>query len=113
MGRTDFLGPVTPAFMITSRSGREQNCADGVVRPDGLVMGTYIHGIFDNDEYRRALVDRLRTRKGLAALNTVQDTLARKQESYNRLAEVVKSSLDMDLVYRIMGVETCIQDCRH
>jgi adenosylcobyric acid synthase len=105
MGRTEFLSPVTPAFTINSRSGCTENRADGVVRPDGLVMGTYIHGIFDNDEYRRAVLDSLRTRKGLAPLKTVQDTQARKQESYNRLAEVVKNSLDMDLVYRIMGVE--------
>ncbi|KYZ76719.1 cobalamin biosynthesis protein CobQ [Anaerosporomusa subterranea] len=105
MGRTEFLGPVIPAFTITSRSGSVHNCADGVVRSDGLVMGTYIHGIFDNDEYRRTVIDNLRTRKGLAPLKTVQDTQARKQESYNRLAETVKNSLDMGLVHRIMGVE--------
>lgn len=105
MGRTEFVGPVTPAFTITSRSGSNQNRADGVVRPDGLVMGTYIHGIFDNDEYRRLLIDRLRVQKGLLPLQTIQDTQARKQASYNRLAEAVKNSLNMDLVREIMGAE--------
>lgn len=105
MGRTDFLGPVAAAFTITSRSGKPLQAADGVVRPDGLVMGTYIHGIFDNDEYRRAVLDRLRLRKGLPPLKTVQDTQARKQESYDRLAAVVRNSLNMNVIYRIMGVE--------
>ncbi|MCX7780600.1 MAG: cobyric acid synthase, partial [Negativicutes bacterium] len=60
MGRTEFLAPTRNAFTITSRSGEKMQVADGVVREDGLVMGTYIHGIFDNDEYRRAVLDALR-----------------------------------------------------
>lgn len=105
MGRTDFVGEVTPAFTITSRSGNALSATDGVVRPDGLVMGTYIHGIFDNDEYRRRLIDRLRVRKGLLPLQTLQDTQARKQASYNRLAETVQNSLNMALVRQIMGFD--------
>lgn len=102
MGRTEFLDTVNPAFAIYRHDS--EPCADGVVRPDGLVMGTYIHGIFDNDRYRRGLLNSLRLRKGLLPLETVQDTQTRKQESYNRLADTVRNSLDMDLIYRIMGV---------
>ena len=29
------------------------------------VMGTYIHGVFDNDEFRRFIINQLRLRKGL------------------------------------------------
>lgn len=104
MGRTEFTGPVQPAFTITSRSGQPCYHDDGVVRPDGLVMGTYIHGIFDNDKYRRAVVNALRVRKGLAPLATVTDIQAKKQANYDRLAEVVRKSLNMELLYRIMGV---------
>jgi adenosylcobyric acid synthase len=104
MGRTEFLLPVEHAFTITSRSGGQCDSCDGVVRSDGLVMGTYIHGIFDNDGYRRAVIDALRVRKGLAPLKTVCDTQARKEASYNRLAAVVRDSLDMELVYRVMGL---------
>ena len=28
-------------------------------------MGTYIHGVFDNDEFRRFIINQLRLRKGL------------------------------------------------
>lgn len=105
MGRTEFLSPLTPAFSISERSGQQQCYNDGAVRADGLVMGTYIHGIFDNDEYRRNLIDMLRIRKDLMPLKKVKDTHASKQESYNRLANVVKNSLDMNLLYQIMGVE--------
>jgi len=103
MGRTEFLKPVQHAFTITSRSGQAINYADGVVRDDGLVMGTYIHGIFDNDGYRRAVLDTIRLRKGLLPIREVSDNYARKQASYDRLAETVRKNLNMQLVYSIMG----------
>jgi len=103
MGRTEFLSEVDHAFMISSRSGQATQDADGVVRSDGLVMGTYIHGIFDNDRYRRSLLNALRVAKGLEPITEINDTYTRKQYSYNRLADTVRSSLNMDLLYKIVG----------
>lgn len=106
MGRTQFLSPVDPAFSIITRSGEQVNMPDGAVSADGLVMGTYMHGIFDNDAYRRAVLDALRVRKGLAPLGVVKDTQALKNAAYDRLAEVVRQNMNMDLVYRIMNEAT-------
>jgi len=103
MGRTEFSGPVVPAFTVTSRSGVAVREDDGAVRADGLVMGTYIHGIFDNDVFRRAMVNALRSRKGLPPLAAAGDARRRKEEAYDRLAAAVRANLDLDLVYRIMG----------
>lgn len=105
MGRSEFLTPADPAFTITSRSGKDLRHTDGAVRADGLVMGTYIHGIFDNDAFRRALLNALRSRKGLPPLAVTGDNRRRKQEAYDRLAATVRASLDIDLIYRIMGVK--------
>ncbi|SDE84814.1 cobyric acid synthase [Sporomusa acidovorans] len=103
MGCTQFLSPVDPAFTIDTRSGKQVQMPDGAVTADGLVMGTYMHGIFDNDAYRRAVLDALRVRKGLAPLGVIVDTQALKDAAYNRLADVVRRSMDIDLVYRIMN----------
>ncbi|AIF51758.1 cobyric acid synthase [Pelosinus sp. UFO1] len=105
MGQTEFLQTAEHAFTITSRSNQLSDSADGVVRSDGLVMGTYIHGIFDNDVYRRSILNALRVRKGLAPIETVNDTHTRKENSYNRLAETVRNSLNMDLLYTILGAK--------
>lgn len=102
MGRTEFLSPVQHAFTITSRSGEETSSVDGVVRGDGRVMGTYIHGIFDNDVYRRSLLNALRVAKGLEPIVEINDTYTRKQNSYNRLADTVRNSLNMELVYQML-----------
>lgn len=104
MGETEFIGDVQHAFSIKARSGQAVEVDDGVVSPNGLIMGTYLHGIFDNDRYRRALLNALRQRKQLAPINHIGCTAARKQASYNRLANVVRDSLDIKKVYEIMGM---------
>ena len=106
MGRTEFIGPVSPAFKIVQRSGEIVAFDDGFVSPDGLVMGTYIHGIFENDGYRRSLLDALRQRKGLPVLaGEVVSYLERKEAAYDRLAELVRENLDMEHVRRVMGLK--------
>ncbi|HWR28532.1 MAG TPA: cobyric acid synthase [Negativicutes bacterium] len=106
MGRTEFVGPVFPAFSILQRSGQPVAFDDGFVSADGLVMGTYIHGIFENDGYRRSLLDALRVRKGLPPLaGEVVSYLDRKEAAYNKLADLVRANLDMEHVRRVMGLE--------
>jgi adenosylcobyric acid synthase len=79
---------------------------DGCVSADGLVMGTYIHGIFENDGYRRSLLDALRQRKGLPVLaGEAVSYLERKEAAYNRLADIVRANLDMEHVRRVMGLK--------
>ncbi len=102
MGRTEFLAPVEHAFTIVTRSNQAFNSEDGVVSSNGQIMGTYIHGIFDNDEYRRNLLNGLRKNKGLAPIEIINDTYTRKENSYNRLADTVRKSLNMDLIYTLM-----------
>lgn len=61
------------------------NRPDGALSPDGKVMGTYLHGLFGNDAYRRALLstfgiegDRLSYREGV---DRALDELAAELES--------------------------------
>lgn len=86
-----------PAFCLAD--GR----MDGRIREDGLVFGTYLHGIFDNEAWTERLLSNLAERKGLTLEPTGQSRDAYRQEQYDRLAELVQKSLDMDAVRRIMG----------
>ncbi|MCY3024072.1 MAG: cobyric acid synthase [Planctomycetota bacterium] len=82
---------------------REDGEIIGSGSADGLVWGTYLHGIFDADEFRRWFVDRLRVRKRLPPLGKV---CARYdlEPAFERLADIVRRSLRMDRVYRLMGL---------
>ncbi|HEY3320000.1 MAG TPA: cobyric acid synthase [Planctomycetota bacterium] len=82
---------------------REDGEIIGASSDDGRVWGTYLHGVFDADEFRRWFVDRLRTRKQLPALGKV---CARYdlEPAFDRLAEVVRRSVKLDEIYRLMGL---------
>ena len=68
---------------------------------DGNVMGTYLHGIFDNDDFREKILNRIKAKKHLAA-GAVQDYAAFKESQYDLLAAAVKQAVDMDAIMRII-----------
>jgi cobyric acid synthase len=78
-------------------------------RPDGTpigwgcerVWGTYLHGVFDADAFRRSFLDELRKRKGLEPLGAVQVAYD-LEAALDRLADVVRQNLDMERVYRLL-----------
>lgn len=69
----------------------------------GRVLGTYLHGVFDSDEFRRWFVDSLRRGKGLPPLSAPQTTYE-LETALDHLASVVRGSLDMDRIYEILGL---------
>jgi adenosylcobyric acid synthase len=106
MGHSTIVGGNLPAFTLTRRSGETVDLPDGAVSADGRVFGTYLHGIFDNDFLRRHIINALRREKGLAPLSPAETMTTReqRQRDYDRLALVVRESLDIDRIYEIMGL---------
>jgi adenosylcobyric acid synthase len=96
-----------PLLRITERGGKEVSIADGAVSEDGRVAGTYLHGIFDNDEFRRQLIKHLMKEKGTAYTDDDArlSSQAFKEQAYDRLADVVQKNLSMASIYRAMGLE--------
>ncbi|NDY55762.1 cobyric acid synthase [Desulfovibrio sulfodismutans] len=81
---------------------REDGQALGHARPDGLAWGSYLHGLFDADGFRRVWLDGLRRRKGLAprTVPTPYDL----EPALSRLADVVEAHLDMQAVAAVLGL---------
>jgi cobyric acid synthase len=67
------------------------------------VWGTYLHGLFDADQFRRWFIDRLRVRAGLHPLGEVQ-THYDIEQALDRLADTVRESVQLEHIYRIMGL---------
>ncbi len=64
-GMTRAVDPISnPAFFSTLPDDEEE----GFVDPTGLIFGTALHGLFENDVFRRRFVNVLRRRKGLRPL---------------------------------------------
>lgn len=72
---------------------------------DGRVWGTYLHGLFESDRFRRAWLNGLREAKGLESLEKTYSAREQKEMEFDRVADAVRSALDMKRVYEIMGLE--------
>ncbi len=96
MGETELHGDAAEAFRIKKRGRLYQDVSDGCVSPDGLVFGTYIHGLFDNGILRKSVLDFLKERKGLKrdSLGVDHDTYRQSQLDY--LAQKVSENIDVD-----------------
>ena len=79
---------------------------DGAVQ--GLVFGTYLHGLFDTADMTDHLAKWLLQRKGLPVTwAPSMDRTAYKEEQYDQLAASVRAALDMPAIYRAM------EECSH
>jgi adenosylcobyric acid synthase len=78
--------------------------SDGCV--SGNVAGSYLHGIFDNSQVTNTIVKILAHHKGISLEGSEDFDLNRYRESqYDLLAEEVRKSVDMDKIYKIIGID--------
>ncbi len=99
------IGIIRP-FRINDRSDATVTAAtayDGAMDNSGRVLGTYVHGLFHNVALRRAILQELARRKGVALPLDPQE--ATIETEFDKLADWVRSSLDMNLIYSITGLD--------
>ncbi len=97
-GAEDVVSP----FLIKTRSEDAVSLKDGCVTSTGHIVGTYIHGILDNDEFRRFMLNALRKKKGLSPVGQSFSYFDHKDAAYNRLANIVEKHLDMKVIMDIL-----------
>jgi len=105
MGTTRFTGSVRQPFSV--RLEREPDgpaYAEGAISADGKVWGTAIHGILHNDGLRRGWLNRIREAKGWEPLPVRLRFGSRREEAFDRLADHVRTHLDMDRIYETIGL---------
>ena len=75
------------------------------VMEHGNIYGSYVHGIFDAPGIADTMIRALCRKKGVddKAIE-VFDPEEYRNRQYDLLAEAVRSSMDMDYIYRIMGI---------
>lgn len=79
-----------------------RNEVDGVTNADGNVMGSYVHGLFDNGTLWRAIRAKVRAAHGLAADTEKPMSMDEYRErEFDRIADIVRASVDIERIYRI------------
>jgi adenosylcobyric acid synthase len=83
---------------ITQRSGETLSVPDGSMRPDGKVWGCYLHGIFDNHDFRRAWLKSLGWGGSAVPIATIETAL-------DNFADVLENALDMGYIDQLVGLK--------
>ena len=91
------------AIQIDAPDG-SADCADGVLNPAGTVVGSYLHGLFHNSGFLRVFLDNLRRYWGVGS--AADSAAVDRDKEYDKLAALVRQSLDIPRVYRIMEGES-------
>ncbi len=103
MGETELGEAVKPFVEIQSRNHHQVSIMDGAITPDGMVMGTYIHGLFDHGVFTRCFLNQLRVKKGLEPLaEDAFDYAGYKSAQFDLLAKGLRESIDVEQLERIM-----------
>lgn len=69
----------------------------------GNIFATYIHGIFDNSEFTNELLNIIRKKKNMPTVENVKSFSEFKEEQYDKLANLLRESLNMEEIYRILS----------
>ena len=77
---------------------------DGAMSPDGKVMGTYVHGIFADNGFRRAFLRDLAAGRGCSGDFGRVDFSARVDAVLDELAAHMATSLDLDAFAEMAGL---------
>ena len=105
MGVTTYTEEPCPLVQIQEETGERRIRYDGARKNN--CYGCYVHGIFDQACVASGFVSALLKEKGYDAGQLERlDWKAYKETQYNKLAEIIRESLDMEYIYQILGKGT-------
>jgi adenosylcobyric acid synthase len=99
IGKTLYLDHAEPFATLTSGE------RDGCISTDRRVLGTYLHGIFDHDAFRHQFLSAARSFCKLASPSALNPWNVQREESLDRLARLVSTSLDMQRIFTWVGLK--------
>jgi adenosylcobyric acid synthase len=99
-GETTTLAGIPPFGEVIQRGDQTVSILDGARSPHKMVWGTYLHDIFTNDDFRQHWLT------ALGWTGFVLSGAAMREAEYDRLAEIVKESVDWPEIKRIIGLAT-------
>ena len=104
MGMTYKREGCKTGVVVTEKLGEKVNYPVGSVNADGSVFGTYLHGIVDNIDFTRTLLNQVRVNKGLEKIESKVSSFEEfKNKEYDRLADYLREHLDIEKIYEIMN----------
>ena len=79
----------------------------GVCNEERTIAGTYLHGIFDSEDFINSFVRGLRTSNDISISEEklIERVNEYKEKEYDRLAKIFEENIDMDKINKILNIE--------
>lgn len=108
-GRLEFVEGIFKELSSLPYEGYEIHMGDTTnnknIVSKGNTYGSYIHGLFDKEDISKVIIKSLLKSKGLSAYDIKTfDINSYKESQYKKLADEVRKSLDIEYIYKMMGV---------
>jgi adenosylcobyric acid synthase len=109
IGDTEYLKGSVP-FAHLSSEGDDPDLPDGCTAISGNAFGTYLHGIFDDDDFRHTFLAAARAFYKLAPPDRLNNWKQRREESLNRLADAVRNALDLPSILDAVDIASSTRE---
>ncbi|HEX2271933.1 MAG TPA: cobyric acid synthase [Pyrinomonadaceae bacterium] len=100
LGTTEYQAGARPLLTIKRSDGTTS--FDGATSTDGRIIGTYLHGFFDDDEFRHSFINAARAALRLNPSAAYVNYRAEREARFDRLAAHVRQSIDLDAILNLL-----------
>ncbi|NLB19530.1 MAG: cobyric acid synthase [Clostridium sp.] len=104
MGKSTHHQIYPPLLTIKKRNNLEiASMNEGIMDLENGLMGTFVHGIFENGNFTRGLLDYLCHKKGIEPLEEViGDFWIHREKEIDKLGKIVRENIDMESLYDVL-----------
>jgi adenosylcobyric acid synthase len=104
LGETHYLADAEPFTYISRALSPEALLPDGCVSSDGRTIGTYLHGLFDEDDFRHEFLHAARFACGLAPAESFSYWKQEREKQWDRLTDEVTRAFNMEEICAWLGL---------
>jgi adenosylcobyric acid synthase len=109
VGETSYLSGSNPFSEIKRQSDDQPAVRDGCVSEDLRTFGTYLHGLFQEDEFRHAFLRAAREFHKLTEPEQLLPWKTIRQAELDRLARAVRESIDLETILSWVGISSAVR----
>jgi adenosylcobyric acid synthase len=102
LGETVYAPGAEGLFDVVRATGEQ--VVDGAVSPDGRIIGTYLHGLFDDDNFRHHFIAAVRRMCHLSPAESLRSYRSERRQRLDDLAAALRTALDLNQIERWLAV---------
>ena len=99
-GRIDRVGPEAGWIHLDDAYGTD---VEGSRSGDGGVLGTSLHGLFEEDAFRSAFLQEVAQRRAKRFVSAGVSFAAARRTQWDRLADLLEAHLDLEALESLIG----------